>query len=143
MGRGKALTRSTQAALLYIAQHYARPLTLDDVARVCGLSPGEFCRRFQSENGIGFKQYLLNVRMQRAEELLAHTTKSIIDIAHATGFGSHSHFTRSFRERRGVTPTVWRTRYRTEQSVTTATSDGAVDPAPGADDVSTPPTATP
>lgn len=112
MGGGKAPTRSTQAALLYIAQHYARPLTLDDVARVCGLSPGEFCRRFQSENGIGFKQYLLNVRMQRAEELLAHTTKSIIDIAHATGFGSHSHFTRSFRERRGVTPTVWRTQQR-------------------------------
>ena len=57
-------------------------------------------------------QYLLNVRVQRAEELLAHTTKSIVDIAHATGFGSHSHFTRSFRERRGMTPTVWRAQQR-------------------------------
>ena len=65
-------------------------------------------RIFKSEMGVSFCDYLLSLRLSKAEEMLRKTDAKIIDIALATGFNSISYFNREFFKKNGITPTDYR-----------------------------------
>lgn len=58
--------------------------------------------------GISPHQYLLQQRIERAKQLLKQTDQSVVDIALACGFNSHSHLSKQFRQVTGVTPKAYR-----------------------------------
>jgi AraC family transcriptional regulator len=63
---------------------------------------------FQKSLGMAPHQYLTEVKLPRAQELLKEQSRSLIDIALSCGFSSHSYFTRIFRAQRSITPTEMR-----------------------------------
>lgn len=83
-------------------------LDLNALASESGYSRSHFLRLFRAGMGCAPHQWLIQLRVQRAKELLRKSDDSIIDIAAACGFSNHAHLSRTFRHFVGVTPSEYR-----------------------------------
>lgn len=91
----------------YIDEHYAEPVRLETLGRITGLSPFHLQRLFRESEGKSPNEYLQDVRIQKAAELLDGGTP-IVETALMTGFYDQSHFTNAFRKATGTTPRKYR-----------------------------------
>ena len=89
-------------------------INLADVARHCCVSEGHLSRIFHHATGLTFREYLTQVRIERANSLLHHSGKSVTEIAYESGFQSLSQFHRVFRKIHGASP--GKSRSKTHQS---------------------------
>jgi AraC family transcriptional regulator len=85
-----------------------RPLALDDLARVAGLSRYHFCRLFRREVGHSPYRYLLRLRLERAAAIIRKGHVGVTEAALQAGFGDLGRFNRAFRQRFGCTPSEYR-----------------------------------
>ena len=99
------------AVMTYVNNHYREELTLEEVAQFAGFSRYYFSRSFKKQTGYSFKEYLCQKRVQVAMDLLIRTNRSMRDVALESGFGSVATFNRVFREKKGCTPSQYRTIY--------------------------------
>lgn len=99
-------------ALLRMRSSFAAPVDLPALARESGLSYSWFRSTFVLHTGRTPHQYLLELRLARARNLLTETDLSVKEIAAATGFQDEHYFSRVFRHRMRCTPTLWRERSR-------------------------------
>jgi AraC-like DNA-binding protein len=97
------ITRATT----FISEHLDEPLSLSQVARHVGLSPGRLRHLFVAETGISLRAYVLWTRMQRAIEL-GYGSGSWTAAAHATNFADSAHLSRTMRRMYGFAPTAIR-----------------------------------
>jgi len=95
-------------ALMFVSAHFAETITLADVARAAGLSRFHFCRLFHREIGVPFHEHLHEVRVRRAQTLLANRYMRVSEVAYAVGFNDLSHFDRTFRKMIGQSPSEYR-----------------------------------
>lgn len=100
--------RIIQEVATYIYQHHSEPLTLDSVADMFNLSRSYLSKKFKAATGFGFKEYIINVRIQNACSLLLNTNKSITDIAFECGFNDSNYFGDAFRKAKGISPHKYR-----------------------------------
>jgi AraC-like DNA-binding protein len=96
------------AARGFMAEHLHRPLSRKDVARHVGVHPNHLSRLFAEHGGAAFSDYLQELRMERARLLLADPRLNIAEVAQLSGFATANYFTRVFRQRTGMTPTLAR-----------------------------------
>jgi AraC family transcriptional regulator len=99
-----------EKALWYVESHFAREITLDEIASVCGLSRFQTSRLFSRATGSTVTGYLRGRRLTQAAYALADGAPDILGVAIAAGYGSHEAFTRAFRDQFGVTPAAVRSR---------------------------------
>ena len=99
--------------LIYIDEHYADDLNLEDTAAIVGFSKFHFSRLFKQYTNTTFYDYLCKKRITRAQEMLAENF-SITTIAYQTGFNTPSAFCRCFKKHTGYTPPEFRN--KSEQS---------------------------
>jgi transcriptional regulator GlxA family with amidase domain len=92
----------------YVEAHLGDSIDLATLAAVAGLSSHHFAREFKQSTGLTPHHYLIQKRVERAQEMLAHTALSLSDIAYAVGFSDQSHLARHFRQLLGVTPAPFR-----------------------------------
>lgn len=83
-------------------------LTLDSLAEESGYSRAHFLRMFRAATGYTPHQYVLGLRLSRAQDSLRKKDSSIIDIALSCGFSSQSHMTSVFRQHLEITPAEFR-----------------------------------
>jgi AraC-like DNA-binding protein len=95
-------------AKAYIGLHYADTLTLADVGQAVGASSFHLARLFRRLTGRTIHRHLTNIRLRAALEELEDLATNITEIALGVGFASHSHMTKVFRERFGLTPSTFR-----------------------------------
>jgi AraC-like DNA-binding protein len=88
--------------------------TLDfrSFAQESGISYSWFRSTFAHQTGLSPHQYVLQLRLARARNLLANTDRAVKEIAAVTGFHDEFYFSRIFRRRTGFTPSQWRARSR-------------------------------
>lgn len=98
-------------AVAIIAQRYAEPLTIADVAREAGASATRLRDALRRWHGSTFADMLREQRIEVAAALL-ETDRSLQEIAATCGFYDQSHFTRAFHDVRGITPHRHRARLR-------------------------------
>lgn len=96
----------------YIDAYLARPLTLNELADVAGLSPYYFCRMFKLATGYSPYHYVAWQRLTRAARLLSETATPLDAVAQSCGFANVSHFTTAFRREIGVSPGRYRRAHR-------------------------------
>lgn len=97
------------AAIMYIHDHLAEDLTLEDLARVAHFSPFHFLRLFSAVVGETPQQFIIRVRLERAANLLVkNLAYSITQIALSCGFSSSATFARSFKKHFGVNANQYR-----------------------------------
>ena len=91
-----------------IGRHFTDNLQIKDMARDAGMSEKYFIRYFQRYFNISPKQYIIELRMQYAAELLADTTDSIASIAEKLGYSDQYSFSKAFRKYYNESPTKFR-----------------------------------
>ncbi len=96
--------RELRAPVDYISQHFATPISVEALAGACNMSVSALERRFRKHLGKTPRQYIVEVRLDNARQLLLDTEKPIGTIALETGFADHSHFTRAFTRHFGRSP---------------------------------------
>ncbi|MFF9623657.1 GlxA family transcriptional regulator [Streptomyces griseosporeus] len=89
------------------------PQGLDALAAAVGVSTRHLSRLFRQETGMTPSQYTDAVRLEAAKALLSGGTAQVEDIARQAGFGSSETMRRVFQQTLGVSPTVYRARFRT------------------------------
>lgn len=93
----------------FIMDNYANPeLTLGSVAGYIGLNEKYFSSRFTKEEGMTFSNYLTEVRIRKAKELMEQTDLKIYEISQSVGYNSVEHFTRVFKKLCNVSPGGYR-----------------------------------
>ena len=92
------------------------PTTLDDVARVAGLSRARLCALFHQHMGTTPMAYLEDLRLERAARLLLFSADGIGAIADRLGYSERGYFDKRFKRRWGVTPRGYRSGGSTEPS---------------------------
>ena len=92
----------------YIYEHYSEEIGVETLAELVYLSPGYFSYIFKKETGENVSRFIRCYRMEKAKELLAGTSKKIVQICKETGFSNVSYFCKSFREYCGCSPEQYR-----------------------------------
>jgi transcriptional regulator GlxA family with amidase domain len=96
-----------EAAAL-MAANIEEPLPMDEVARLVGVSRRQIERLFKRYVGVAPTKYYLDLRLNKARELLQQTSMSIMEISIACGFVSNPHFSHCYRKLFGHAPSVER-----------------------------------
>ncbi len=99
-------------ALAYIQEHYAEPITIGQLADLCGFSQVHFMNIFKAAMGCTCIEYLVEYRLARAALDLQETDHCIMQIALDNGFQNTSYFNRSFKHQYAMTPSAFRKRPR-------------------------------
>ena len=93
----------------YIQNNYMNEVKLSALAEMLSVSQEHLSRVFKREMGIGFKEYLVQFRLQKAEEMLKHETgRAVSEVAYACGFNDGNYFSYTFKKAYGVSPTAVR-----------------------------------
>ena len=100
----KALTRLRD----YVVAHLGDRILVADLARQTGLSPNHFASSFTKQTGRSPHQFVLAIRIERAQTLLAGSTVSLAQVAQDCGFASQQHLTNVFRRHLCTTPKRFR-----------------------------------
>jgi transcriptional regulator of acetoin/glycerol metabolism/AraC-like DNA-binding protein len=94
----------------HVEANLGQAIDLATLAGVAGLSIHHFARGFKQSTGVAPHHYLIQKRVERAGNMLAHTDLALSEIAYAVGFSDQSHLARHFRRALGITPGQFRWR---------------------------------
>jgi len=107
-GRHEARFASSNAALskaIHIMRdNIDRPLPLQEVARMSGISTRQLARNFETELGTSPGRHYLDLRLDHARDLITKTRFPLTEVSYASGFNSPSWFSRAFKLKYGVSP---------------------------------------
>ncbi len=95
-------------AVEYMQSHFVGQLAIPELADSLGCSEGHFYRVFKQKTGITPTQYLADIRINHARQLLHFTSMPIERVAHACGYPDALYFSRVFRKYVGLSPTGFR-----------------------------------
>ena len=107
-----ASAENLRPVLAYIQEHFADPITIEELARLSHLSKSYFMSCFKQTFGLGAVEYLTQFRIKAACEALRSTTQSVSEIAYDHGFRNLSNFNRQFRSKVGCTPQMYRKEFQ-------------------------------
>lgn len=106
----KSGSKRLETVLQYIQNNYTRKLLVSEVAELIYLSPSAFSHYFKKHTLKSFANYLMELRLGKAAQLLQHTDMPISSICLESGFQNTSHFNRCFNRHYGTTPLKFRRR---------------------------------
>lgn len=92
------------SVLEYIDSHSAENINIERLALQCGMCYSNFAKQFKAQYGKTCKEYIEFVRICKADTLLLYTDKTLDYISQETGFTDSSHFIRTYKKIKGITP---------------------------------------
>lgn len=98
-------------AIRTIEYNYNNKITVQGLADSFYLDEAYFSRLFKQKTGLSPKQYLLNVRLKRAKELLLNTEYPINEISATVGFSDPLYFSKLFLKKAGLSPSLYRQQF--------------------------------
>lgn len=99
-------------AIRLVSQHFAEPITNQELAKACGLSVRAFERQFRATYQCSPHDYVRQMRVRMSCSALVFSKKSLAELASAYGFADQSHFAKEFRRIMGDPPGAYRARYQ-------------------------------
>ncbi len=107
-GKAEVAQDTLHEAATWIKNHSSEKITLNKLAEGLGISRTYFSSRFNQNIGKNLNEYINEVRIQKASELLRSTELTVLEIALETGFDQVAHFHRTFKKLTSLTPQKWR-----------------------------------
>ncbi|TYQ18184.1 UNVERIFIED_CONTAM: Transcriptional regulator containing an amidase domain and an AraC-type DNA-binding HTH domain [Acetivibrio alkalicellulosi] len=104
----KEKTEKIQQIIEYFKKNYEKNISLEKISDISNMSKFDVIRKFKESTGMTPHDYLLNIRIMKALEYLNNPTNKIIDVALLSGFENHSHFSKIFKKKSGLTPSEYR-----------------------------------
>lgn len=93
----------------YIYSHIHYRITIKELAEYLGLSESYLSKLFHKEMGVPISQYILDLKIEKAKNLLQFSEYTIVEISNYLSFSSQSHFIQVFQKKTGLTPHKYRT----------------------------------
>ena len=88
----------------YIEMHFAEPISVSDLAKLCYFSDYHFMRFFKKHMNMTCVEYINNLRLEKSVELFEQGNTSILDVSLSVGFHNLSYFHRAFKNKYHMTP---------------------------------------
>ena len=107
LAAAEAASSPVSAVIDYVRGHLAEPLTVADMADLASMSLSAFAHLFRAVTGRPPYQFLKEMRLDRARELLIDGDFTVTRISKEVGYASISHFISEFRGRFGMTPRTY------------------------------------
>ena len=108
--KSQILSKPIVLCLDYIYSHIHYRITIEELAEYLNISESYLSKLFHKEMGIPVSQYILDLKIEKAKNLLQFSDYNIVDIANYLSFSSQSHFIQVFQKKTGLTPHKYRTR---------------------------------
>lgn len=102
--------RQIEEAIAYIDYHYPQPITIEELAQRVGYHRSHLCKLFKLTTGISPLAYLIKVRLEQAQLLLAQHIP-VNQVAQAVGFNDALYFSKLFKRHNGISPTEFEKQY--------------------------------
>lgn len=93
---------------VWMLQHYAEDVALEDAAASMGMSPFYFSRQVKAATGKTFLDFFTSFRIEKAKKRLVSTELSVSEVGRSVGYADSNYFTKVFKRAVGCTPTVYR-----------------------------------
>jgi AraC-like DNA-binding protein/KaiC/GvpD/RAD55 family RecA-like ATPase len=97
-------------AIKFLENNYNKDLSLSDIAKAVNLSPSHFNRLFKENTGYSCINYLTNLRIKKAEQLLKNVKYNVSEVAYKVGYTDPLYFSRIFKKYIGVSPIDYKNR---------------------------------
>ncbi|OMF28074.1 hypothetical protein BK133_18835 [Paenibacillus sp. FSL H8-0548] len=101
------VNESVQQTIAYMEEKYAKALPLSELPLLAGMTPSSYCRAFKKITGLTPGNYLTQLRIMHAKELMTEQGAALRDIAIAVGFQDELYFSRVFKKIEGISPSVY------------------------------------
>ncbi len=95
----------------YMMKNFSKPIKLDDVASLVGLTPNAFCRYFRERTKKTFVQYLNDIRIGHAKKLLIEGKMKISTLSMESGFNNLSNFIELFKRSTQMSPSEYQKKF--------------------------------
>lgn len=95
----------------YIDANYQRDISVEEIARACGLNRSYFGRLFKETMGEPPQQFLMHYRMTKAADLLKGSEISIAEVGQSVSYLNQLHFSRAFKKVYGISPSEYRRKF--------------------------------
>lgn len=105
-------SRRIQRIKDYIDAHYTQEIRMDTLSELINMTPNALSRFFKQHTNRSVSDYINDVRMGHAALLLLNSTMTVVEIGYKCGFNTISNFNRTFKSRKGCTPTEFRASYK-------------------------------
>jgi two-component system, response regulator YesN len=103
------LSIKIRRAMQYIDRHYGSAhLSLEEVGRAVSLHPKYLSASFKQECGVGFHDYLIEIRIDRALQILKDPHRTIKEVSNEVGFSDQGYFSKVFQGKMGLSPSAYR-----------------------------------
>jgi len=109
-------SKCVSEAVDWMHHNYATQENLSDMCHIIGVSLSHLTRQFHKEQGITPEQYLMNLRLQQAVNLLVNTGLKVNEVSERCGFSCGNYFSKVFRRKFMMTPTEYRKQYGSRHS---------------------------
>lgn len=96
----------------YVSGHYREKIYLEDIAEALGISSSYLSRLFKKETGISLQDFINDVRVEKASNLLRYSEETLPGIAEYVNFPSQSYFGKIFKQKMKMTPKQYRELYK-------------------------------
>lgn len=103
-----AVQQEMDYARQYFHEHYNEPINIEEYAQSRHTSISLFMRNFKKVYGVSPKQYILNIRMNNAQNLLESTDYTVAEIAAIVGYDNALYFSRIYHKQKGQAPSDYR-----------------------------------
>ena len=101
---GKGMHKVVKETIEYIKQNIDKPISVDDLAQMFGLSKFYYCREFKKMTGYTIVNYINLQKCMKARNLILSSEYKVKEIAHMTGFENMSYFSRTYKKYMGCLP---------------------------------------
>lgn len=99
----------------YLKENYTQTIGLDEIAGKFHISPAYLSSLFSKNTGVTLFEYIINMRMEKAKELLRTTNNKISDICQQVGYENQRYFNQVFKKNIGTTPGNYRENHIVKQ----------------------------
>ena len=103
---------NTEQLRSYLSEHYTEKISLDELSSRFYLSKFYLTKLFKEQYGVTISDYILDLRIHHAKELLRFSNTSLEEIASECGFYDLPYFSRKFKKAEGITPSAYRNQWK-------------------------------
>lgn len=112
-------------AMLFIMSNYPEKIKIDALAAQIGITRNYLTKSFQKELGVSPQEFLINIRMERAAELLTSTSLPVNEVAAKVGYSDALAFSKKFKEEYNLSPKSYR---ETKPEIARSSAKGGYEP---------------
>ena len=110
--KGNVSESSTSLLRSYLSEHYQEKISLEDLSSRFFLSKFYLTKLFKEQYGVTISDYILDLRIHHAKELLRFSNHSLDEISSKCGFYDLPYFSRKFKKAEGITPSAYRNQWK-------------------------------